>query len=65
MLLVDTVGLLRDTDAVAQQREAGQGVVILQGGTGLCSRSPAPSPAQGARGAPLPDESYRRTNRSW
>lgn len=65
VLLVDAVGLLRDADAVAQQREAGQGVVVLRGGMGLCSCSPAPSPARGARGAPLPDESCRRTNRSW
>lgn len=37
VLLMDTISLLGDAHTVAQQREAGQGVVVLQGGVWLCS----------------------------
>lgn len=49
VLLVDAVGLLGDAHAVAQQREAGQGVVVLRGGTWLCGCA---LPAGTDRGAP-------------
>lgn len=58
VLLVDAVRLPRDTHAVAQQREAGQGVVILRAGPGgMGTRSPAPTPYRpptGRRGPRAP-----------
>lgn len=58
VLLVDAVGLPRDAHAVAQQWEAGQGVVILraaQGGTGTAPWAlPGPTPHDQPRGPWVP-----------
>lgn len=55
VLLEDAVGLLGHTHAVAQQREAGQGVVVLQGGAG-----PSVGVALPARHPPAPGSRVRR-----
>lgn len=44
MLLVDAVGLPGEAHAVAQQREAGQGAVILEGSRARARQAPSPPP---------------------
>lgn len=72
VLLVNVIGLLGGADRVAEQREASKREIILEnteGGQGVFTAtsdfSSLTSVLQNPRISSLPDESCRRTSRSW